>query len=111
MNKFEAIRKEIESICVTALTEKGYEVLTVGSQEYSIPVVNSDGDEGYINIPFKVPKGSRDGEAYDGYEMAEDYKLKVKVKEEKAEAAAKKKAEKIAKDKKAREEKAAKKNW
>ena len=50
-------------------------------------------------ITFKVPTGSRDGDAYDGYSVAEEYAIKQKLKAEKAIAAAKAKEKKIAKDK------------
>ena len=46
-----------------------------------------------------MPTGSRDGDAYDGYSVAEEYALKQKLKAEKAIAAAKAKEKKIAKDK------------
>ena len=49
-------------------------------------------------MTVKVPTGSRDGEAYDGYAMAEEYRLKVAEKAEKARKAAEAKAKKIAKD-------------
>ena len=53
----------------------------------------------------KVPTGSRDGEPYDGYAKAEDYALKMKLKEEKAKEAKIAKEKKIARDKQMREEK------
>ena len=53
------------------------EVLVVGSNELAIPVVDSEGNEKWIVLTVKVPTGSRDGDAYDGYAMAEDYRLKM----------------------------------
>ena len=84
------------------LSNVGEEVLRVGSNEIALPVVDEDGNEKWLVLVFKVPTGSRDGDAYDGYSMAEDYKMKQ---EEKA-AKAKEKAEKAAKDKAKREAKA-----
>lgn len=80
------------------LENDGEEVLRTGSNEIALPVVDADGNDDYLVITFKVPTGSRDGEPYDAYSVAEDYSMKQKAKVEKAEIAAKKKAEKIAKD-------------
>lgn len=83
------------------------EVLRVGSNEIAIPVVDAEGNEDWMVITMKVPTGSRlDGEPYDGYAMAEDYKMKCDEKEIKAAENAKKKAEKIAKDEASRKAKA-----
>lgn len=60
------------------------EVLVVGSNELAIPVVDSEGNEKWVVLTIKVPTGSRDGDAYDGYAMAEDYQLKLANKAAKA---------------------------
>ena len=75
------------------------EVLRVKSNEIAIPVVDSEGNERWMVLTFKVPPGERGGDGYDGYSMAEDYQMKQ-------EAKAEKKAEKEAKaeaDRKKRE--------
>lgn len=87
---------------VDHLTDVGEEVLRVGSNEIALPVVDNENNEKWLVLTFKVPTGSRDGDAYDGYAMAEDYKMKCEDKERKA----KEKAEKAAKDKAKREAKA-----
>ena len=84
---------------VDHLTNVGEEVLRVGSNEIALPVVDDENNERWLVVTFKVPTGSRDGEAYDGYSMAEDYKMKLEEKAEKEKA----KAEKAAKDKAKRE--------
>ena len=84
------------------LTQVGEEVLRVGSNEIALPVLDEDGNEKWLVLTFKVPTGSRDGDAYDGYSMAEDYAMKQVEKAEKAKA----KAEKAEKDKAKREAKA-----
>ena len=84
------------------LTQMGEEVLRVGSNEIALPVLDSEDNEKWLVLTFKVPTGSRDGDAYDGYAMAEDYQMKCEDKERKA----KEKAEKAAKDKAKREAKA-----
>ena len=77
------------------LTQCGEEVLRTGSNEIAIPVLDEDNNEKWLVLTFKVPTGSRDGDAYDGYSMAEDYAMKQVEKAEKAKA----KAEKAEKDK------------
>ena len=83
------------------LTNTGEEVLRVGSNEITLPVLDEEGNEKWLVLTFKVPTGSRDGDAYDGYSMAEDYKMKLQEKADKAKA----KAEKAEKDKAKRETK------
>lgn len=89
------------------LTNVGEEVLRVGSNEIALPVVDSEGEERWLVLTFKVPTGSRDGEEYDGYSMKEAYEMKLAEKAAKAEEAARKKAEKIKKDAASRAAKAA----
>ena len=81
------------------------EVLVTGSNEFAIPCVDSEGNDEFIVVTVKVPTGSRDGDAYDGYSMAQDYAMKMAEKKAKAEEAAAKKAAKIERDKKMREAK------
>lgn len=73
------------------------EVLVVGSNELAIPVVDSEGNEKWIVLTVKVPTGSRDGDAYDGYAMAEDYRMRQTAKAEKAAERERKTAERKAK--------------
>ena len=88
------------------LTEKGEEVLQTGSQEVAIPCVDSEGNDEYIVITIKVPTGSRDGEAYDGYAVAEEYRLRLEKQKETAERLKAEKEKKIARDKAMREQRA-----
>ena len=83
------------------LSNVGEEVLRVGSNEIALPVVDAEGEERWLVLTFKVPTGSRDGEAYDGYSMKEDYEMKLAEKAAKAEE----KAKKAEKDKAKREAK------
>jgi hypothetical protein len=103
----EGIRNKYLALITEYLTEQGEEVLKVKSNEIAIPCLDEEGNEEFIVMTFKVPTGSRDdGEAYDGYGMAEQYAESVVAKEEKAKAEAEKKAKKIARDKAQREAKA-----
>lgn len=91
---------------IEVLTAAGEEVLRVGSNVIAIPVVDKSGEDNYVEFTVKVPVGSRDGDAYDGYSLAEDYKMKCAAKAEKAAEAAEKKAKKIARDEAMRRQKA-----
>jgi hypothetical protein len=100
------LRARYLKIISEALTAAGEEVLVTGSGEIACPCVDSEGEDAWCVLTAKIPTGSRDGEPYDGYAMAEDFKLKSEAKAAKAAEAAAKKAAKIAKDKAAREAKA-----
>lgn len=102
----EEIRAKYMKLVVDFLTEQEEEVLVVGSNEIAIPCVDSENNDEFLVLTFKVPTGSRDGDAYDGYSMAEDYQIKEREKAEKAEKAKADKEKKIAKDKAMREQKA-----
>jgi hypothetical protein len=78
---------------------QGDEILRVKSNEIAIPVVGCEGNEDFIVVTVKVPTGANKGlEPYDGYEMAQDYQMKLSEKEKKKIEVEKKKAEKIRKD-------------
>ena len=85
----------------------GEEVLVTGSGEICMPCVDTEGNEKWVQLVVKVPTGSRDGEPFDGYSLAEDYQMKLDEKAAKAEEAERKKAEKIKKDAASRAAKAA----
>ena len=102
----EEIRKRYMETVKAFLTEKGEEVLLTASNEFALPCLDSEGNDEFIVLTFKVPTGSRDGEAYDGYAMAQDFEMKTKTKAEKAEKAAQAKAKKIARDEQMRKQKA-----
>lgn len=103
----EEIRNRYLALISEYLAEQGEEILRVKSNEIAIPCLDEEGNEEFIVMTFKVPTGSRDdGEAYDGYGMAEQYAESVAEKEEKAKIEAEKKAKKIAKDKAMREQRA-----
>ena len=87
------------------------DVLKVKSNEIAIPVVGCEGNEDFIVITVKVPTGANKGtEPYDGYELAEDYAMKVREKEQKEKEREEKKQKKIERDKKIREKKQANNN-
>lgn len=102
----EGIRSKYMEAVAKLLSEQGEEVLRTNSNEIAIPTLDEEGNEEFLVLVFKVPTGSRDGDAYDGYSMAEDYAMKVREKAEKAEKDKAKKEAKIARDKAMREQKA-----
>jgi len=103
----ELIRTQFLETITSYLISDGEEVLRVKSNEIAIPVVGCEGNEDFLVITFKVPTGADKGlTPYDGYAMAEDYELNLKVKAEKAEANAKAKAKKVARDEEIRKRKA-----
>ena len=105
-NLNDKIRADYMARVRDALTQNGDEILVTGSNEFAIPCVNAEGDDEFIVITFKVPTGSRDGDPYDGYAVAQEYSMKLAEKAEKAKEAAAKKAKKIEADRKMREAKA-----
>lgn len=79
------------------------EVLRTANNKFCFPFVNSEQSDEFLEITVSVPKGSRDGEPYDGYERAQEFEIKLQKKLEREEKAKKAKEKKIAFDKKKRE--------
>lgn len=102
----DALRNKYIALVTDALKLNGDEILVTGSNEIALPCVDDEGNDEFLVLTFKIPTGSRDGDAYDGYSMAQEYSMKQAEKAEKAKVAAEKKAAKIAKDKAEREAKA-----
>ena len=105
------LREQVKSFYLTkvrdGLENEGEEVLLVGSNKLAIPVVDAEGNEDFVTITISIPTGSRDdNEPYDGYGLAESYRLKLEENQRKAEEKAKKKAEKIKRDEEYRRKKA-----
>lgn len=101
----DALRAKWVEIVKQLLESLDEEVIQYKANEICIPTLDAEGNERYIQFVVKVPKGSRDGEEFDGYAMREEYEIKLKEKEAKAKADAEKKAKKIERDKKLREKK------
>lgn len=103
----DGIRNKYMDMVSAWLTEQGEEVVRTKSNEIALPCLDEDGNDEWCVLTFKVPTGSRDdGEAYDGYGMAQQYAEKEAEKAEKAAKAKAEKEKKIAKDKAQREAKA-----
>ena len=102
----EELRNKYLAMIAELLTKAEEEVLSTGSNEIAIPTLDGEGNDEYVVITVKVPTGSRDGAAYDGYAMAEEYRIKLASAKEREEKAKAEKERKIARDKAQREQKA-----
>jgi hypothetical protein len=83
-SNIKALREEIKLdwflVLKEFVEEEGWEALQTASNEFAIPVVDREGGEHYVVVTIKIPTGSRDGEAYDGYAAAEDYTMRCNAK-------------------------------
>ncbi len=101
------VRENMVNATASAFSAAGLEVLRTASNKIAIPSVNENGTEVYVVLTISVPKGSRDGDPYDGHAEAEDYAFRQS---EKVRIAAERKAEKekkIAADQAKRDKEAA----
>ena len=94
----DVVRAKYVEIVAKAMEEMGEDIQFSKSNEFAFPVVGDDGSEHWVKVVVSVPTGGRDEEGYDGYGLAEAYKMKQ---EEKV-AKAKEKAAKAAKAKAAK---------
>jgi hypothetical protein len=102
----EELRNKYLTMIAELLANAEEEILWTGSNEIALPTLDSEGNDEYVVITVKVPTGSRDGDAYDGYAMAEEYRLRLATAKEREEKAKAEKERKIARDKAMREQKA-----
>lgn len=93
----EGIRAEWLDFLTEVVQRRGDETLQTASNEFAVPVVDHEGGEHYVVITVKIPTGSRDGDAYDGYAVAEDYAMKCAERKAKVEEKARKDAERKSK--------------
>lgn len=90
-----AIRNDILTAITDLLSEK-YEtdVLPVSASELAIPVLDAEGNEKFALVKVSIPRGTRTSGGYtpyDGYAIAEDYRLDLEEKAAKKAASAEKK--------------------
>lgn len=97
-----AIRARIVRALDDYFDKCGEDIGTIASNTLNFPVVAEDGEEGWVEVVVKVPKGTKD-EEYDGYGRRKQYELELQEKAEKKAKADEAKAKKIAKDKAKRE--------
>jgi hypothetical protein len=101
MNKKEAVdnlrSKTLERI-TNFFSAGGEDVQQTKTGTIMFPAVDELGAECFVTITVQIPKGSRDGEAYDGYAEAENYRMETKAKQEEKLAKEKQKQKKISRD-------------
>ena len=95
----ENIKEEWRDFLEEVIQRRGDETLRTASNEIAVPVVDSEGGEHFIVLTIKIPTGSRDGDAYDGYAVAEDYSMRCEAKRAKALERERKSAERKSKSK------------
>lgn len=98
-------REKYLKMIIELLDSKDEEILRVDSGTIAFPIVDEEGNEDFITVKVSIPSGSRDGEAYDGYSLAEEYAMKQKLNAEKAAEMQRKKEAKIVRDEKIRQSK------
>jgi hypothetical protein len=106
MNKKEAVdnlrSKTLERI-TNFFSAGGEDVQQTKTGTIMFPAVDELDNECFVTITIQIPKGSRDGEAYDGYAEAENYRMETKAKQEEKIVKELAKQKKIERDKKMRE--------
>lgn len=94
------IRNNVLNTIIDAISPTS-DILPISASELAIPVVDSEGNEKYAVIKVSIPRGERDGNGgytpFDGYAAAEDWKLVLAERADKA-AARKEKAERAEKE-------------
>ena len=107
MNKKEAVdnlrNKTLERV-TNFFSADGEDAQQTKTGTIMFPAVDELGAECFVTITVQIPKGSRDGEAYDGYAEAENYRMETKAKQEEKIAKERAKNKKIKRDKKTSEE-------
>jgi hypothetical protein len=101
MNKKEAVdnlrNKTLERV-TNFFSADGEDAQQTKTGTIMFPAVDELGAECFVTITVQIPKGSRDGEAYDGYAEAENYRMETKAKQEEKLAKEKQKQKKISRD-------------
>ena len=102
-------REDVLAMLREFLDNLGEEVMRESGNALVFPSTDDEGNELFVKVAVSIPRGGRDGEAYDGYAVAEDYKIHQEETALKREQRAKEKAERAAKAKERQEAAKAKK--
>ena len=62
---------------------RGDDVQRIKSNAFAVPQVTDDGAEYWLEVTVKIPRGTRGGEDYDGYELASEYEIRQAEKKSK----------------------------
>lgn len=84
------IRIEVMDVILAALAEHYQtDVMPVNSSELTMPILDAENNEKFVNIHVSVPRGTRNEGRYipyDGYSAAEDYAFTVEMNNNKKKA-------------------------
>lgn len=105
LNNANTLRTTTAELLMNFFKDREEDCGMIASNTFNFPVVTEDGEEGWIEVTVKVPKGTKD-EEYDGYSRREQYQIEQREKAEKKAKAKEAKEKKIKKDKERREKKA-----
>lgn len=62
------------------IESQGNEAIRIKNNEVAFPIVYENGDEAFMKIAVSIPSGSRDGDIFDAYSLAEEYVITRKRK-------------------------------
>ena len=100
------LRTKVTEQIFEACKNMGEDVMMTKANQFCFPCLDENGGEWFARVTIEIPTGSRDdNEPFDGYSMAETYKIKLVNDKKKAEEKAKAKAEKIKRDEEIRRRK------
>lgn len=71
------LRAEHVERILSILQSKGEDAFKIASNVVVYPVVNDNKEEEWIRVTISIPKGSRDGEKFDGYIEKDDYEFRL----------------------------------
>lgn len=71
------LRAEYVEKILSILQSNGEDAFKIASNVVVFPVVNDNKDEEWLKITVSIPKGSRDGEKFDGYIEKDDYEFRL----------------------------------
>ena len=94
------IRNQVLQTVINAVNPIS-DILPISASELALPIVDSEGNEKFAVIKVSIPRGERDGNGgyipFDGYAAAEDWKMVLADRADKA-AKRKEKAERAEKE-------------
>ncbi len=71
------LRAEHVERILSILQSNGEDAFKIASNVVVYPVVNDNKEEEWIRVTISIPKGSRDGEKFDGYIEKDDYEFRL----------------------------------
>lgn len=87
---------------------KGEDVLEIASASLCFPITDVDGNDCFLRLDISIPR-NRDGEPFDGYEVADEWEVEKKNREERKKRIAERKEQERAERERKQKERAEKK--